>query len=229
MELQEFLEAMKSSCSFLETEGYTLRKVDTSINRNFWYESHTATEGFRISFGWTQFGDEFHVNGLHCLKRFNIVEKEIQKVLGGKLIDYYTIHKNPSSDYISKELPFDSTENNIRFVLKNQQDIKLFADFVMGFLRKDCEIFFNNFILFEKAYTAYSKLNREQISSLLSGIDNTIFYRELVMKYIAKADDLNDYYTMVINELDSIKNNSTFSRILENFILLSINLQGSVK
>ena len=117
MKNQEFLEAMQSNCSFLENEGYFLRNVDPSTNRNFWYEKSTLKGSLQMSLGWTQYGDEYQISGLTARKRFNIVEEEIQKVLGGELIDCYTILRSPEIEYISKDLPYSFTENNIHFFL----------------------------------------------------------------------------------------------------------------
>ncbi len=224
MTLNEFLESIKQACSFLEQEGYALRKVDTSVNRNFWYEKHSETEGYRISFGWTQYGEEFHVKGLSALKRFNSIEQEIQKVIGGNLIDYYTIHKSPSIEYVPEGLFFDRTEKNIHFVLKNQNDIELFADFIKEFYTKTVFMFYNQFINLSEVFKAYCLLEREMISSLILNTGTDIFYRELIIKHKFKSSDKNDFVAMVLNELESIKNNATFSKMLENFNLIQLNL-----
>lgn len=113
MELKEFLETIKESCIFLEQEGFALKKVDTSINRNFWYEKHTETEGFRIGFGWTQYGDEFHLKGLQAFKRFNEIENVFCKVNDGELYDFYTIYKSATVENIHGKLNYTVTENNI--------------------------------------------------------------------------------------------------------------------
>ncbi|MES2134127.1 MAG: hypothetical protein V4506_17400 [Bacteroidota bacterium] len=228
MNLKEFLESIQTNCGFLETEGYTLRKVDTSVNRNFWYEKYTETEGYRITFGWTQYGDEFHVKGLHGLKRFNEIEQEIQKVVGSNIMDYYTIHKMPSTDLIPKKLPYESTENNIHFVLKNEIDILLFTDFLKEFYYKECKYFFDKYKNIESVYKDYIKLDREKISTLLYGVNNTIFYRELSLKYNLNSNDKESYYTLVVNELEQLKNNSTFNEILEKFKLIKNNLTKNI-
>jgi len=224
MTLQDFLNTMKISCSFLEREGYKLREVNTSVNRNFWYEKHTEIEGFRISFGWTQYGDEFHVKGLMALKRFNIIEKHLQKVLGGDLIDYYTIYKSPSIEYIPKELTYEATENNIHFVLKNTVEVNLFGFFVKEFYKNAVLIFFNKYSQFEQTRKDYSLLERGKTASLILNTGTDIFYRELVIKHELNPNTANEFVSMVINELEPMKSNSTFSKVLEILKKIQSNL-----
>ena len=228
MKLKEFIITVKQACRFIEQEGYTLREVNTSLNRNFWYEKHERSQGYRITFNWTQYGDEFHVIGLHCLKRFNVVEQELQKILGGELIDYYTIHKSPLTDYIPVGLEFQVLRDNAHFVLREQNDILLFANFVKEFFFTETAEFFHLFEKLETVYKTYLSLGREKISTLISGIGNTIFYRELVLKYIFNAEDKNTYYQMVVGELEQVKNNLTFGEILENLKQIKTNLSQTV-
>lgn len=225
MELNSFIESVKASCVFLEQEGFALRESDPVLNRNFWYEKNTANEGFRITFGWTQYGDEFHVKGLNGLKRFNVVEKELNNLLGGEITDYYTIHKNPSTNYIPSDLPFEATGDNIHFVLRNQNDIIRFTSFVKKFFSQECLPFFSQYEHLGDVYKVYIGLEREKISGLLLNSGNDIFYRELVIKHIFDRDDAARYYKMVVDEFEPLKSNSTFKKILDNFKQLNANLK----
>jgi hypothetical protein len=178
MDLRDFLAGLQQGCDFLETEGYILRKVDSSINRNYWYEKHTETEGYRIAFTWTQYGSEFHVNGLHAQKRFNEIEQQIQRVMGGDLADYYTIYKLGEADLIPENLAYKSTENNIDFVLKNETDILLFADFVKEFYTRTVKDFYTHYSKLEVVNSLLQELlDTKQIQSLLTSIDNTTIIR----------------------------------------------------
>lgn len=73
------------------------------------------SEGFRISFSWLEYGDKFVTQGVSTKKRFDLVEEEIHKVLGGKLEDYYTIRISPLISDIPKNLGFTKSEKNIHF------------------------------------------------------------------------------------------------------------------
>lgn len=194
MELQEFLESMKSSCNFLETEGYSLRKVDTSINRNFWYEKHTEIEGFRISFGWKQYGDEFHVKGLQVLKRFNEIENIFREVKGGVLSDFYTIQKSPIIENIPSELNYTETENNIHFVIKNQNEIILFSNFVEKFFNTTVKSFFDFFNDLTSVNFWLNDNEVEQHKNLIVSWDNTMMIRKLLIMKIIKNDNYSNLF-----------------------------------
>jgi hypothetical protein len=149
MKKKDFFDSIGKGCQFLEEGGFKLRETDRHVDRNFMYEKTDDEEGFCIKFNWTQYGDNFHVKGLHALKRFNDVERPLQAVIGGQLSDYYTIHKMPSTYYIPKGLPYETTQNNIHFVIKEEADIKLYMEFLKSFYLTDSIPFFNRYEKFE--------------------------------------------------------------------------------
>lgn len=220
MELQEFVAAMKSNCSFFETESYSLRKVDLSVNRNFWYERHTETEGFRISFGWTQYGDEFHVKGLQAYKRFNIIENVFHEVKGGFLQDYYTIHKSPSVEYVPENLSFTETENNIHFVIKNQNDVLLFTKFIKEFLINTVKLFFDSFTDLSSVSLWLNNNDIEYHKDLIVLWDNTMMIRKLLIMRIANDAKYSMLYERYKNFLIQ-KNDEKESPYVDMFNLFS--------
>lgn len=219
-----YIETIKKECVFLEKEGYTF----TQLENNIYYTKETNSEGFRIRFSWLEYGDKFTTQGLTAEKRFNIVEQEIQKVLGGELDTYYTIFKAPSINYIPKGLEFTEIEKNIRFTANTVNDIELFSEFIKSFYQGDVVAFFDNHKEFTKTAKLYEKLEREKISSLIINNGTDIFLRELVIKNKSKAIDESDFVEMVVAELESLKTNSTFAKLLENFNHLQSNLQTNV-
>lgn len=224
MDTALYIKTIKKECAFLEKEGYTF----TQLENNIYYTKETDSEGFRISFSWLDYGDKFVTQGVSAKKRFDIVEEEIFKVLGGKLEDYYTIRMRPLISSIPKDLEFTKSENNIHFETNTVNDIQLFCDFIKSFYESDVIPFFDNYKNFTKTAELYEKLEREKISSLIVNNGTDIFYRELVIKNKANSIDENDFVEMVITELESLKTNSTFGTILENFKLLQNNLQKNV-
>jgi hypothetical protein len=221
MDTALYIQTIKKECAFLEQEGYTFSQLENNI----YYTKETATEGFRIRFSWLEYGDKFTTQGLTAEKRFNIVEQEIHKILGGELSNYYTIHKSPSVEYIPKGLGFTEIEKNIRFESNTVSQIELFGAFVENFYKHDVVEFFNYHTEFIETAKSYEKLEREKISSLIINTGTDIFYRELVIKNKSNSNDENNFIQMVIAELEPMKTNSTFGRILENFKLLQNNLQ----
>ncbi len=226
MDLKEFLEKIETSCSFLEAEGYQLRKVDASVNRNFWYEKNTETGGYRIAFGWTQYGEEFHVKGLHALKRFNEVELQIQKVVGGDLTDYYTIYKAPATDLIPENLPHEATEDNIHFILKNERDISLFADFIKNFYIKTVIDFYNEYLKLNSVNTLLQELlETKKIQSLLTSTDNTTIIRFYVIAIISDNLFVKDFFkNTYFPYLDNNLNNEIKKTEKERLEKINMNL-----
>lgn len=204
----------------MEEEGYTFNQLDNNI----YYTKNEETEGFKISFSWLEYGDKFVTQGLSAEKRFNVIEQEIQKVLGGEITHRYTIHKNPLINYIPNGLKFSNEEDKNRFVSNTVIDIELFGVFVKTFFTNTVLDFFNQYKTLDQVYQSYSKLERENISSFIINTGTDIFYRELVIKNKSKASDENNFVQMVINELEPMKSNPTFGKILENFKILNSNL-----
>ncbi len=223
MNTELYIKTIRNECAFLEQEGY----IFSQLENNIYYAKETDTEGFRISFSWVEYGDKFNTQGVSARKRFNIVEQEIQKVIGGELKNYYTIHKSPSIDLIPEGLDFTENGKNICFVSNTVNDIKLFGEFVLNFYKSEVISFYNQYQNFIDAAKSYEKLEREKISTLILNTGTDIFYRELVIKNKSKAKDENDFVNMVVNELEPMKTNSTFSKILENFKLLQNNLRSN--
>ena len=96
MDKEIYIQTIKKECAFLEKEGYVFNQLENNI----YYTKEEETEGFRIRFSWLEYGDRFVTQGLTTEKRFNVIEQEIQKVLGDDLTSYYTIYKNPLIEYI---------------------------------------------------------------------------------------------------------------------------------
>lgn len=223
MNRELYIQTIRKECAFLEDEGYTFKQIDMNI----FYTKDTNDKGFRIAFSWLEYGDKFVTHGLTAEKRFNIVEQEIQKILDGDLNNYYTIYKNPAVDvdYLPQDLEYEMRGENFRFVSNTVKDIQLFSAFVKSFYKNDVVKFFNNYNEFIDVAKSYENLEREKISTLIINTGTDIFYRELVIKNKSKAHDENDFVKMVISELEPMKSNSTFGKILENFKILYNNLQ----
>jgi hypothetical protein len=223
MNRELYIQTIKKECTFLEQEGYILNQIENNI----YYTKDSEQEGFRIRFCWLEYGDKFATHGLIAEKRFDIIEQEIQKILGGELVNYYTIYKSPLVDYIPKGLEFTKAEKNIRFVSNSVNDIKLFGEFLRNFYLQDVIKFYSNYKEFIDLVISYEKLERENISTLILNTGTDIFYRELTIKNKSRANDENDFIKMVLAELEPMKENPTFGKILENFKLLQNNLHSN--
>lgn len=224
MDRELYINTIKNECAFLENEGYIFNQLENNI----YLTKDSEYEGFRIRFSWLEYGENFTTYGLISEKRFNIIEQELQKILGAELVNYYTIHKSPSVDSIPEGLKFTNIEKNIRFVSNKVIDLELFGEFLRDFYFLEVIKFYSNYKdLFDVTKT-YEKLERNNISSFIVNNGSDIFYRELVIKNKSKAIDENEFVQMVISELESRKQNPTFSKILENFQLLQNNLHSKV-
>lgn len=222
MNKELYLQTIKKGCSFLESEGYSYNQVDSNI----FYTKNADEDGFRIRFSWLEYGEQFVTHGLTAEKRFNVVEQEIKQVLGGQIENYFTIHKSPAVDnnYNIKNLEYQVQGVNFRFVSNTIMDIELFCAFVEAFYKYDVVSFFSNYKLLIDVAKAYESMQREKISTFLINTGTDIFYRELVIKNKSKSSDEDRFVKMIINELEPMKANATFGKILENFKLLHSNL-----
>lgn len=140
MDKEIYIQTIKKECAFLEKEGYVFNQLENNI----YYTKEEETEGFRIRFSWLEYGDSFITHGLTAEKRFNIIEQEIQKVLGDELTSYFTMYKNPLIDYIPTGLKFSSEENQNRFVSNTVNDIEFFGEYVYAFYNNTVLDFFKN-------------------------------------------------------------------------------------
>jgi uncharacterized membrane protein len=220
MNRELFIDALKSNCDFLIKEGYTFSQIENNI----YYTKSTGEEGFRIRFSWTDYGNKFHIYGLRAEKRFNAVEAPLQAVLGGELEEYYTIYTNPSASFIPKDIVYQEMENVIRFFITNETEVNLFGKFVNDFYLKKAILFYEKYLTVTSVYLDYSKLERDKISTLILNTGTDIFYRELALNHNSNLHGMKEFSNMVINELEPLKDNTTFGLILDNFKKIQSNL-----
>ncbi len=222
MEREQFINGVKSECQFLEQEGYAFNQVETNI----FYTKNTTDEGYRISFSWVEYGDNFHVMGLIAKKRFNIVERHLQKISGGVLEDYYTIYINPSSGHIPAELRFEITENNIRFILSDENEIRLFGFFAREFYKTKVVEFYSNFSDLSKVDERLEELlETKKIQTLFTSDNNAAILKFYLVSFIFDNKKILDFFDKTYfpylndnlsNEINKIEL-ERFNKILKNW------------
>ncbi|MCU0417321.1 MAG: hypothetical protein MUE33_09050 [Cytophagaceae bacterium] len=220
MDRELYIQTVKKECDFLEREGYIFNQIENNI----YYTKDLETEGFRISFSWLEYGDKFATQGLSAKKRFNIVEQEIQKILGGELVNYYTIHKSPIVEDIPKELEFTVNEKNIRFVTNTVNDIELFAKLIKEFYSKTVFDFFESYQNIDTVNSQLKELlEAKKIQTLLTSIDNTTILRFYVIAILCMNNPIKDffketYFPYIENSLDNAINKieSDWFKLLQN-------------
>lgn len=211
MNYKSFIELVRQECRFLEDEGFVLRVVD----RNIWYEKHNPKEGYRISFFYTIYGNNFHVMGLSAYKRFNEVEEILQSKSGGDLIDYYTIHTGPDESVFPNDLPFKKTKSNFHFDIETSSQLSLFLDSVKKFYWQTAVPFFREYTSITQTYDQLSNLKNEELASLISGWNNLIFARVFIIKSFIQRSTGEEYYQYISKELSKSKGNQTIDGIAE--------------
>lgn len=227
MDTELYIETIKKKCAFLEQEGYIL----TQLENNVFYTKEAETVGFRIRFSWLEYGDKFVTHGLTAEKRFNIIEKEIQKILGGNLSNYYTIHKSLSSvEYIPQGLEFTQVEENIRFAANTVNDIELFAEILKIFYSKTALEFFNNYEGIDSINSQLKELlDTKKIQTVLTSIGNTTILRFYTIAFLSVNKTIMDFFSKTYfpylnnnldNELKKIES--------DRFKLLKSNLHTTV-
>ena len=191
MNRELYIQTIKKKCAFLEQEGYTFNQIETNI----FYIKKTEKEGFKIRFSWTEYGDDFYTYGLSAEKRFNIVEQEIQRAVGGEL-DYYTIYINPPLDCIPKNIEnLALGEDKMRFNLNTVNDIDLFVNFVKEFYSKTALDFFKNHETLSCVDIQLKELlENRKIQSILTSLDNTTILRFYVIAIISENQSIKDFF-----------------------------------
>ena len=191
MNRELYIQTIKKECAFLEQEGYIFNQIENNI----YYTKDSEAEGFRISFSWLEYGQKFDTYGLTAEKRFNIVEQEIQKILDGDLLNYYTIHKSPLVDYIPNCLKFSGTENKNRFVTNSINDIESFAEFIKEFYSKTAFDFFENYKNIKTVNSQLKELlEAKKIQTLLTSMDNTTILRFYIIAIICMNNPIKDFF-----------------------------------
>jgi hypothetical protein len=193
MKIELYIQTVREGCAFLEEEGYTFHQLENNI----YFTKETKIEGFRISFSWLEYGDKFITQGLSARKRFNIVEQEIQKVLGGELDYYYTIHKSPTVgiDYIPDELEYQVQGENIRFTSNEINDIELFIEVLKKFYSKTVLDFFMEYESLDFLNNRLKELlEMRKIQSVLTSIDNTTILRLYVIAFLSKNEVIKEFF-----------------------------------
>lgn len=220
MNRELFIEKIKEECDFLEGDGYNINLIENNIS----FVKINKNEGFSVGFSWVEYGDNFYIQGITAKKRFNIVEREIQQVMGGNIEDYYTINRKLSADFVPNELNYSIVENNIRIKICDEHDVFLFSELLHHFYLHSALGFFKTFQSIEATFNYYTGLKREDISTFIVNNGTDIFYRELVLMNKSGADDEIKFVQMVRTELEPLMGNVTFKNILNNFNLIYNNL-----
>jgi hypothetical protein len=205
MEYKSFIELVRQECRFLENDGYTFREVD----RNIWYEKVGETEGQGISFAYTIYGNNFHVNALGAYKRFNAVEIFLQKRLGGELINYYTINIDPNESDLPTDLPYTKTKNNYHFEIITSAQLISFLGSVKKFYEQTVKPFYQTYTSLAEVHNKLSNLKNPELASFISNASNLLFARVFIIKSFIEPSIGEEYYQYISNELSKLKGNVT--------------------
>ena len=226
MDYKLFISLVKEKCRFLENEGFAFREVD----RNIWYDKTGETEGHRISFAYTIYGHKFHVHALMAGKRFNAIEKFLQKRSGGEFIDC-TIHVGPNESAIPTELSYIKTKNNFHFDIETSTQLSYFLDSVKNFYEQTVLPFYQTYTSIAEVNTRLSNLKHEELASLISNYGNLAFARVFIIKSLIEPSVGEQYYQYILNELSRLKGNKTIDEITEhlNTVREEITDQGLLK
>lgn len=189
MTQQNFIDIIKNECQFLENDGYQLKTID----RNVWYEKPSEKDGFRISFGWTEY-DCFWISGLTANKRFNEVETHISKITNIDLINSYTIYVSPDSKDISKNLKYSENSGNINFEIYTCEELLLFIEFLKKFYNKIVIPFFEGYKNLTKVINWLNAHDINQHLNLITSTGNTMMLRKLIILKLTKDINFDDLY-----------------------------------
>ncbi|MBB1193578.1 hypothetical protein DNC80_07840 [Flavobacterium sp. SOK18b] len=226
MNRELYINTIKKECAFLEQEGYIFNQIENNI----YYTKDSEREGCRISFSWLEYGDKFDSYGISAEKRFNIIEQEIQKILGGSLLNYYTIHKSPLVDYIPNCLKFSGTENKNCFITNSVNDIELFAELIKEFYSKTAFDFFESYKNIDTVNRQLKELlEAKKIQALLtSSMGNTTILRFYVIAIVCMNNPIKDFFketyfpyieSSLDNEINKIESDR-FKLLQKNLLLI---------
>ncbi|RAW02132.1 hypothetical protein [Pseudochryseolinea flava] len=198
MFLTEFLKEIELNFSFLKDYGFAQQKVDPSLSRYIWFEKHSSSEGFKLMFHWTQYGEKFYIKEVRAEKRFNTVESEIARTLSRKTEDLYTINLMPDLETIPKELDPKMTSAGIESTILNKDHLIEFASFFKKFYQEHVTLFF-------KRYSDLSAVNaelailleRQEIQTLLTSVANSTMLRFYCIAALYNNVEMLDFMSKV--------------------------------
>ena len=146
MDKKIFIGEIKSNSNFLYLDNYQFLEIGDCIIQ---FQKNMKENGYELTFQYHESADDkgyfFRVNAVSASKRFNTIEKEIQKILGGNLINYYTIHIKPDINVIPKHLEHDNFLQNISYHIRDEKNVILFLEFVKTFYHQTAIPFFEKF------------------------------------------------------------------------------------
>lgn len=218
----EFLDEVSKEFSFLEMAGFRRRIVD----RNAWFEKQTATEGFRISFSFTEY-DKIHVSGLQAAKRFDDVARAVKSLGPGELLDDYTISVGPAESAIPRGLSVVSAGNNFHFEIGTASAMGLFARFVQAFYEQTALPFFDRYSSVAVVDAHLSTMADEAVSRFVNPGNNRTFCREYAIKRIAKNKAADTYYDRVMDELNSLRGDPLIDDLIQSLSETKQRLDGN--
>jgi len=190
MDIKKIIETIKIGCQFLEDEGYMFKSID----RHIWYEKNNINEGFKIEFSWIEY-DHLLVSGLSANKRFDPIEKCMQHLLGGNLVDYYTIYFNGMDVKISPLLKHSKTINNTHFTIESEKDLYELIEYI--------KLYYYNYAMpFFKKYESIDIVNNElqdllktkKIQSLITSGSNSAIIRFYVIALKCNNKIIVDFF-----------------------------------
>ncbi len=198
MDYKIFLDTIKNNCSFLLNDGYSMNIPHKTKNRNIIFSKKSQIDGFCICFNWTQYGENFHISGLEAMKRYNEIEKKMQKVNNGELDDFYTIHKSPIITQIPSELDYNKLLSNNNFILKNISELILFIKYVEKFYNQEAILFFNKFNDLEEVNLLLKDLlDSKKIQSLLVSDNNLTIVRFYLIALYFNNLEILEYFNKI--------------------------------
>jgi hypothetical protein len=224
MKETELIKEIQKGCQFLIDDRYIFNRVE----ENILYQKKMNNGGFSIDlryFEWTN--SSYRIDAFKISKRFNAIETEIQKVLGGSLDDY-TIYTLPKLDKIPDDIEHAIYNNHIEFIVKDVDDITKVIFFLKTFYYETAIPFFEKYKTIYDVNQKLSSLDRNEVTSFITNDGNTVFYRELTIKYLTNSPDFEEYYAYILKEFETVKGQETFDEIVQNLKKIKQNLVSNL-
>ncbi|WP_109437771.1 hypothetical protein [Aquimarina sp. AU119] len=222
MDRDLFIKQVKKDFQWLINLGYEFVHIETSI----YFEKKSQDEAYAISFSWAEY-NRFLIQNITAFKRFNKIEKCLNSVNNNALD--YTIRELWNGE-IPSDFEVVKNENHFinSFFIEDYSQIKLFSQMIEDFFINEVKSFFSKYQDLKNIIDEMNLLPSETKASMIVNTNNSTFMRIMAIKYFVNPQDGIEFYDETVKELAPLKNQRTFSLILDNLAKLKNELSQSV-
>lgn len=160
---------------------------------------------------------------------FYEVERILGEILSKDFKKLYTIHQNSFVDVERNGIDGLHREEGL-FVVNTELEMEKYTNFLKDFYHKHAQPFFERFKELKDADGHISTLENNQLQSFVSDAGaNTALHRAVIIKYLSKNPDAENYHKHVKKELHDNLDEGVITDMFNLLLKIESKLQVSVK